>query len=135
LRDQPLPIAILIGIMCAYRLGLPIVAYIEPVWLMEYFGCPPTTNLQMPYIIRVWAIRDIVLSILIVSARGNIIKALLWACVAVDATDVLSAQISGASGLFNAANTWSLTIAAVAALVPEIAALALIYRRELPKTT
>lgn len=132
MRGQPLPIAILIGIMCAYRLGLPVVGYAEPVWLMEHLGCPAATNLQMPYIIRVWAIRDIVLSVLVVSARGSIIKALLWACVAVDATDVLSAQISGAASLFNAANTWSLTLTAVAALVPEIAALALIYRRQLP---
>ena len=120
--------------MCAYRLGLPAVGYAEPLWLMEYFGCPAAANLQMPYVIRVWAIRDIVLSVLVVSARDSIIKALLWACVAVDATDVLSAQISGSAGLFDAANTWSLTLTAVAALVPEIAALALIYRRKLPET-
>ena len=64
----------------------------------------------MPYIIRVWAIRDIVLSVLVASARDSIIKALLWACVAVDATDVLSVQISGSAGLFDAANTWSLEL-------------------------
>ncbi len=135
MRDQPLPIVILLGIMCTYRFLFPALGYAEPMWLMEYFGCPVATNLQMPYMIRVWAIRDIVLSVMVVSARGSIIKNLLWACIAVDTTDILSALFSGAAGLFNTANTWSLTFSAVAALIPEIAALTLIYRRQLPETT
>lgn len=135
MRDQPLPITILIGIMCAYRLVFSALGYAEPMWLMEYFGCPVATNLQMPYMIRGWAIRDILLSVLVISSRGSIVKTLLWACIAVDATDVLSALLSGAAGFFNTANTWSLTFSAVAALVPEIAALALMYRRQLLETT
>lgn len=134
MRGQPLAIAILIGIMCVGRLAFAAVGYANPTGLMEYFGYLGVTNLQTPYVIRLWAIRDIVLSVLVVLSPGSAIKALLWACIVVDATDFLSTQISRADGLFNAANTWSLTLAIFAALVPEIAALALIYRRKLPAT-
>jgi hypothetical protein len=65
-----------------------------------------------------------VLSLLVVFAARNTVKTLLLACVVIDLTDVLSAQLSGANGLFNAAETWSLQLTAIAALVPELMALA-----------
>lgn len=133
MRGQPLAIAVLIGIMCVGRLAFAAVGYANPTGLMEYFGLE-ATNLQTQYVIRLWAIRDIVLSVLVVLSPGSTIKALLWACIVVDATDFLSTQISRTDGLFNAASTWSLTLAVFAALVPEIAALALIYRRRLSPT-
>jgi hypothetical protein len=51
---------------------------------------------------------------------------ILLACVAIDITDILSAHLSGATGLFNAADTWSLKLTAIAALVPELTALVLL---------
>ncbi len=134
MRGQPLAIAVLIGIMCVGRLAFAAVGYANPTGLMEYFGYLGATNLQTQYIIRLWAIRDMVLSVLVVLSPGSTIKALLWACIVVDATDFLSTQISRTDGLFNAASTWSLTLAIFVALVPEVAALALIYRRRLSPT-
>jgi hypothetical protein len=102
------------------------VGYVDPLWLMAQLNIPIDANIQMPYIIRVWAIRDIVLAILVAVADRNTVKTLLLACIAIDSTDVISAYLSGAAGLFNVAETRSLQLAAVAALVPESIAFTLL---------
>lgn len=130
MRGQAWYVAVLIGVMCLIRFTLSAVGYADPSWLMEQFGIPAASNLQMPYILRVWAIRDIVLAILVTFADKNIIKALLSACIVIDATDIWSAHLSGAAGLFDAADTWALKSTAIATLGLEVAALALIIRRE-----
>ncbi|NJN87133.1 MAG: hypothetical protein HC881_13600 [Leptolyngbyaceae cyanobacterium SL_7_1] len=119
-------IGLLIGVMCLIRFSLAAVGYIDPQWLMEQLGIPVASNIQMPYIVRVWAIRDIVLAVLVAGANKSKAQTLLLACVAIDTTDILSAHLSGVSGLFNAAETWSLKSTAIAALVPEVTALILL---------
>jgi hypothetical protein len=126
MRGQTWYVAGLIGLMCLVRFGLSTIAYADPDWLMEQLGMPLASNVQAPYVVRAWAIRDIVLAVLVVFANPCFIKTLLFACIAIDATDIVSAHLSGTAGLFNAADTWSLKWAAIAALVPEVVALALI---------
>jgi hypothetical protein len=82
----------------------------------------------MPYTIRVWAIRDMVLAILVALSNQATIKVLLFACIAIDLTDIWSAHLSGLEGLFSATDTWSLKLTAIAALLPESIALTLIMR-------
>jgi hypothetical protein len=130
MREQAWYVVLLIAVMCLVRFLTSAIGYIDPHWLMTQFGIPTTSNPQMPYIIRVWAIRDIVLSLLVVFANKNTIKTLLIACVSIDATDIVSAHLSFMAGLFNAADAWSLKLTAIAALVPELAALGFIFRRE-----
>lgn len=87
----------------------------------------------MPYVIRVWAIRDIVLAILVAFANSNNLKLLLLACIVIDLADIWSAHLSGVSRLFNASETWSLKLTAIAAPIPEFMALVLLIvlkRRE-----
>jgi methyl coenzyme M reductase beta subunit len=130
MRDQVWYVALLIAIMCLVRFGLSAIGYVYPHWLMEQLGAPIAANLQMPYTIRVWAIRDIVLAILVAFSNKNSIQSLLFACIAIDISDVVSAHISGATGLFDATHTLSLKLTAIAALIPESAALALmVYRK------
>lgn len=126
MRNQTWYIAILIGLMCILRFSLSAVGYADPHWLMEQLNIPINYNLQMPYVIRVWAIRDIIIAVLVACANQNTIKTLLLACIAIDFTDILSAHLSGLAGLFNTSETWSLKLTAIVALVPEIAALALL---------
>ena len=126
MRNQVWYVATLIGIMCLIRFGLSAIGYVDPHWLMQQLGAPLEANLQMPYIIRVWAIRDMVLAILVVFSNQATIKVLLFACIAIDLTDIWSAHLSGLEGLFSATDTWSLKLTAIAALLPESAALALI---------
>jgi hypothetical protein len=110
------------------------VGYIDPPWLMAQLNVPIDANIQMPYIIRVWAIRDIVLAIVVAIAdfpkerlrQRQTVMTLLLACIAIDATDVISAHLGGAAGLFNASDTRSLQLAAIAALIPEMIALVLL---------
>ena len=130
MRNQTWYIAFLIGLMCIVRFSLSAVGYADPHWLMEQLNIPIDSNMQMPYVIRVWAIRDIIIAILVAFADKNTIKTLLLACISIDFTDILSAHLSGMAGLFNTAETWSLKLTAIAALIPEITALILITFRK-----
>ena len=57
--------------------------------------------------------------------RRNV-RTLLLACIAIDATDVVSAHLSRVAGLYNISDTRSLQLTAIATLIPEIMALVLI---------
>lgn len=126
MKGQSWYIVLLIGLMCLVRFGMGAVGYVDPPWLMAQLNVSIDSNIQMPYIIRVWAIRDIVLTILVVIADLQMLMTLLLACIAIDTTDVISAHLSGVAGLFNAADTRSLQLAAIAALIPEVIAVALL---------
>jgi hypothetical protein len=126
MRGQSWYIAVLIGLMCLIRFNLSAVGYVDPAWLMTQFHIPIDSNIQMPYMIRVWAIRDIVLAIIVAIADRHNVITLLLACMAIDATDVVSAHLSGVAGLFNLADTRSLQLTAIIALVLEAIALVLL---------
>jgi hypothetical protein len=123
MRGQSWYVALLIGLMCLIRFSLSVVGYADPQWLMGQLSIPVDSNIQMPYIIRVWAIRDIVLAVVVANANRSTVKTLLLACIAIDVTDIISAHLSGAAGLFNISETWSLKLTAIAALAPELIAL------------
>ena len=126
MRGQVWYVAVLIGLMCILRFSLSAVGYVAPHWLMEQFNIASASNIQMPYMIRVWAIRDMVLAVLVVLAHQSAVRTLLLACIAIDITDIISAHLSGVAGLFNAAETWSLKSTAILALIPELIALGLL---------
>lgn len=127
MRSQIWYIALPIGLMCAIRFGLAATGYAAPQWLMEEIGLSPAANPQMPYAIRAWAIRDLIIAALVVLADRHAVKALLLGCVAIDATDIISAYSSGTAGLFGTADGWllKLTATAIAALLLELGALTL----------
>jgi hypothetical protein len=126
MRGQSWYITLLVGLMCLVRFSMSAVGYVDPQWLMAQLNIPIDANIQMPYIIRVWAIRDIVLAAIIVIANRSTVKPLLLACIVIDATDVASAHLGNVAGLFNAAETQTLQLAAIAALIPETIALILL---------
>lgn len=128
MRNQIWYIALLIGLMCIIRFSLSAFGYANPPWFMEEIGISLSANPQMPYAIRAWAIRDIVISVLVVLADKKTVKLLLAGCVAIDFTDIISAYLSGVAGLFGTADGWllKLTSTAVAALLLELAALILL---------
>lgn len=133
MKGQVWYVALLIGLMCIIRFGLSAIGYNDPHWLMEQLNINVNSNFQMPYVIRVWAIRDIVIAILVAFANKKTIKTLLLACIAIDFTDILSAHLSGAEGLFSPGEIWSLKLTAIAALIPEMLALGLLIFREISK--
>ncbi len=128
MRNQNWYVALLIGLMCLIRFGLSALGYANPHWFMEELGISLSSNLQMPYAIRIWAIRDIILSVLVVLADKMTVRTLLLGCIAIDFTDIISAYLSGAEGLFGTADGWllKLTSTAIAALLLELAALAVL---------
>jgi hypothetical protein len=135
MRNQSWYVALLIGLMCLIRFSLSAIGYINPPWFMEELGISLSLNPQMPYAIRAWAIRDIVLSMLVAFANQTTVRMLLIGCVAIDTTDVISAYLSGIAGLFGEEDGWlfKLTSTAVAALFLELGALILLTVRKIQK--
>ena len=128
MRGQVWYISLLIGLMCMIRFSLSAFGYADPHWFMEEIGISLSSNPQMPYAIRAWAIRDIVISVLVAIADQTTVKILLVGCVAVDFTDIVSAYLSGVEGLFDSTDGWllKLTSTAIAALLLELGALVLL---------
>jgi hypothetical protein len=120
--------------MCLIRFSLSAFGYAAPNWFMEEIGISLSSNPQMPYAIRAWAIRDVVIAAIVALADKNNIKLLLVGCVAIDFTDIVSAYLSGIAGLFGTADGWlrKLTSTAIAALLLELGALVLlsIYKKQ-----
>jgi hypothetical protein len=129
MRRQIWYVALSIGLMCLIRFGLSVVGYANPHWFMSEIGISLSSNPQMPYAIRAWAIRDMVIAILVAFAGRQMVKPLLIACIAIDCTDIISAYLSGVEGLFGDADGWllKLTSTAIAALFFEIGALVLMF--------
>ena len=130
MRDQPLLTKLLILAMCLVRFALAAYAWVDPPSLLAGLGAPPEANPQAPYIVRVWAIRDMVLAVLVIAARPQAIVPLLLGCIVIDSSDLLSAWLGDQAGLFARPDTIALSATAVAALGPEIVALGLIHRRQ-----
>lgn len=130
MRGQVWYIAVPLGLMCLIRFSLSAFGYADPHWLMEEIGLSGSANPQMPYAIRAWAIRDVVLAVLVVLANKQQVNLLLLGCVAIDFTDIISAYVSGVAGLFGTADGWllKLTSTAIAALFLELVALLLIAK-------
>lgn len=128
MRNQVWYVALLIGLMCLIRFALSAFGYAAPHLFMAETGLSLASNLQMPYAIRAWAIRDMVLAILVVLTDKTQVKILLFACVAIDFTDIISAYLSVRNGLFNNADVGliQLTSTAIAALILELVAIAFI---------
>ena len=106
------------------RFGLAVVAYVHPPTLMVELGFPLDANVQAPYLVRVWAIRDMVLSgLLVYFFFKQSLNPLLLACMLIDVTDIFSAYLGGQAGLFEAEHTFHLMLTAIFALLPEGGAL------------
>lgn len=132
MRGQVWYIAATIGLMCLIRFSLGVFGYAEPQWFMAESGISLSSNPQLPYAIRAWAIRDIVISVLVVFASKTNVNMLLVGCIAIDFTDIISAYLSGKAGLFDTADGWLLKLAstAIAALILEVGALLVIAIRK-----
>jgi hypothetical protein len=128
MRSQIWYVAIFIGLMCIIRFSVSAIGYAQPHWFMEEIGISLSSNPQMPYAIRAWAIRDLTLSILVVLANKNTVRTLLIGCVVVDFIDIISAYLSETEGLFGTADGWlvKLTSTAIIALFLELGALVLL---------
>ena len=129
MREQTRLVFWLLAAMCTIRFVLAICGYLAPESLMASLGAPAGSNPQMPYMVRVWAVRDIALAVLVATSSGKSLRPLLYACIAIDLTDVASAALGRAAQQYDIAHTVGLMSTAIAALVPEGLALALMRRK------
>jgi len=130
MRGQPTLIAVLIGVACLVRFSLGAVAYLAPMWLL---GLDPVAGTEsVPYFVRIYAVRDIVLAVLLVSATPNYVVPLLIGCIVVDGGDLLAVILAGASGAATSGETVALVGLSTAFVTIQAIALHLIRRRIRP---
>ena len=128
MREETRLVFWLLAAMCGIQFALAVFGYAAPEALMNSLGAPVEANPQMPYIVRVWVVRDVALVLLVVLSASQSLRPLLYACVAIDVTDVVSALLSGSAGQLDQSQTLGLISTAIAALIPECIALALLAR-------
>ncbi len=116
--------------MCFLRIGLGMTGYLFPEFLIKEFGADPELNSKMSYIIRVWAIRDIVIGVLVIFSKPRYIIALLIDCFCIDSFDILSAILNHLSTNTSLSDTAGLIFTAVVALIPESLAIFLINKNK-----
>ena len=63
MREQTRWVKLLVVLMCLARGGLAVVGYLWPGWLAAHLGAPIAANPQLPYLVRVWAARDLVIAV------------------------------------------------------------------------
>ncbi|MEL6186186.1 MAG: hypothetical protein AAFU79_16290 [Myxococcota bacterium] len=116
---------LLVGAMVLVRAGLASGGLLAPEWTMSEMGVSPEDNPQAGVIVRVWAIRDLVLSGLVLALYRESLRSLLVGCVIIDVVDAANAWGAYVQGGLEGEATLALLAAAGLALVPEMAALML----------
>ncbi|OQW71261.1 MAG: hypothetical protein BVN33_14955 [Proteobacteria bacterium ST_bin13] len=129
LKQSPAVIALLL-IMVAGRGMVAALSYFAPVLAMDIYGFNFLPSDPVWYFIRVWAGRDIILSLLVLTSRPNYLVPLLIACLGVEASDIVAASLGYASGALDLSHFQAQLATILApAMIPEGIALYLIIRR------
>ncbi len=117
-------VIILIVVVAALRGLLALAGFFAPQFVMRELGAPPELNPHMPYVVRVWAIRDIVLAGFLMSERHRRAVVALLLVAIIDAVDVISAGLAALEGPYDAPTALGLAGVAIAFLIPELVAIA-----------
>lgn len=117
-------IANLIFIVAALRGLLGLAGFIAPHFVMRELGAPPELNPHMPYVVRVWAIRDIVLAGFLIHERHRRAFTALALVAIIDAVDIISAGLAALEGPYEPMTAVGLAGIAIAVLIPELLAMA-----------
>jgi len=86
----------------------------------------------MLYFVRIYAVRDVALAILLASATPNCVTPLLIGCIMVDGGDLLAGIVAGASRAATSGETVALVGLAAVFVTIQAIALRLIRRRIRP---
>jgi len=96
------------------------------MWLL---GLDPVAGTEsVPYFVRIYAVRDVVLSVLLGSATPNYVAPLLIGCIVADGGDLLAGILAGVSGAATSGETVALVGLAAAFVTIQAIVLHLIRR-------
>jgi len=127
MRGQSTLIAVLIGVTCLVRFSLGAAGYLAPLWLLRLD--PVAGTEAVPYFVRIYAVRDMVLAVLLVSATPNYVAPVLIGCIVADGGDLLAGILAGASGAATSGETVALVGLAATFVAIQAVALHLIRHR------
>jgi hypothetical protein len=123
-------ITTLVLFSCAIRFGVAAPSYLLPDTMFLLFGMQQGQGSPIMYFVKVWAVRDIVLALLVVFASRQHIKTLLAACVAIESSDALAVYLTYSAGTFSGIQALNQLSTVALALVSEAAALVMISRQD-----
>jgi hypothetical protein len=98
------------------------------MWLL---GLDPVPGAEeVPFLIRIYAIRDVALAVLLASATASYVIPLLIGCLATDAGDLFSGILAGTSGASSPGEIVAFSALCVSFIAFEAIALYLIRREK-----
>lgn len=116
----------LLLLMCLARAGIAGFCYLAPQTALAIYGLEADPGTAIEYLGRVWGIRDVVLAVLVATAKRTYLKTLIWACIAIEISDAYAAFQGYSDGYFNANHLIGQFLTIGVALIPESIALFLI---------
>ncbi len=119
-------VVVLLLLMCLARAGIAGFCYLAPQTALAIYGLEADPGTAIEYLGRVWGIRDVVLAVLVATAKRSYLQTLIWACIAIDISDACAAFQGYADGYFNGNHLVGQFLTVGVALVPEAIALFLI---------
>ncbi len=111
------------------RVTLSVGGYGAPAFMLDIFNLADQSSPGTVYFARLWAGRDIVLGLFLITARRSYVLPALLLCVCVECFDLVSIGLAFAGSVFTVDNALSQSSTVFAALVPELIAVVLIARR------
>jgi hypothetical protein len=100
----------------ALRIAVGLVSWLTPNLAARLFGLDAAHNRQAPYLARLFGVRDLVLGVVTLTAKGPERRRWLLAGMACDAADAAAAGLGYRDGYLPAATTAMLTAPALAAV-------------------
>ena len=127
-KESRLVIALLL-VMTTGRFAIAALGYFFPAFSTQIYGFDFEPQDPVWYFVRVWAGRDMIISLLVLTSRRDYLVPLLVACIGVEISDLVSSYLAYQSGALDAdhyvAQLWTII---APALAPETLALLLILR-------
>lgn len=119
-------VVVLLLLMCMARAGIAGFGYLAPQTALALYGLDAEPGTAIEYLARVWGVRDVILALLVATADRSYLKTLIWACIAIEFSDIFAACKGYVDGYFTYDHLVGQLLTVGVALVPESLALGLI---------
>ena len=100
--------------LAGIRAGIGVLTWLAPRLAARLFGIDPDANPQLPYVARLFAIRDLALAAGLQSSSGNALRLWVRIGMACDAADAAAGVLAGRRGELSTLSTALVTAPALA---------------------
>jgi hypothetical protein len=119
----------LLAVMCLARFLIAAASYFFPETTLALYDLPAAGKTPLVYFIQVWAVRDMVLAVLVAFAARDHLLPLVSACIVIEVSDAVSALRGYHLGIFQSDDLMAQLVTVGVAFIPEFIAVCLILRQ------